>query len=302
MSKKGIDISVFQDGMSMTTVKNMGFEFAIIRGGYTGYGEARSKNVDRCFEGFYKQAKAIGLPVGCYYYSCANTREGGVAEAEFLYEQCLKGKAFEYPIYIDVEESRWQTGNKAGVTDAILGFCETLKAKGFYPGVYASLSWFQTYIDTKRLDGISKWVAAWRNTKPPFEWSKFDMWQNADDGYIVGQRVDTDVAYVDFPALMKAQGVNGYKKEAPAAPAAGTDQKEVICKVDMKQISKGSSGAQVKTAQALLVKKYGYSVGISGVDGIFGDKTDDAVRRFQKAKGLAVDGIIGVNTWNALLH
>jgi peptidoglycan hydrolase-like protein with peptidoglycan-binding domain len=38
------------------------------------------------------------------------------------------------------------------------------------------------------------------------------------------------------------------------------------------------------------------------VDGDFGPKTEAAVKKFQKAKGLKQDGIVGVNTWTAILR
>jgi len=37
------------------------------------------------------------------------------------------------------------------------------------------------------------------------------------------------------------------------------------------------------------------------VDGIFGPQTDEAVRTFQREKHLAVDGIVGRETWGALI-
>jgi hypothetical protein len=39
---------------------------------------------------------------------------------------------------------------------------------------------------------------------------------------------------------------------------------------------------------------------LSSADGVFGPKTDQAVRNFQNVNGLAVDGIVGATTWNAL--
>lgn len=59
----------------------------------------------------------------------------------------------------------------------------------------------------------------------------------------------------------------------------------------------GSRGAAVQTLQALL-KQLGYAVGT--VDGIFGSLTAGAVRSFQRANGLVVDGIAGSKTHQAL--
>ncbi|MFJ5265678.1 peptidoglycan-binding protein [Streptomyces sp. NPDC088387] len=61
----------------------------------------------------------------------------------------------------------------------------------------------------------------------------------------------------------------------------------------------GSSGNTVREAQCLLIS-LGYSVGSSGVDGQFGANTRSAVYALQGDYGLAVDGIVGPNTWNCL--
>ena len=208
---KGIDVSSHNAGISFTQIKKQ-FDFAILRGAYTGYGANRTKNKDSSFESYYKQAKTANIPVGCYYYSCANNYAGGVAEAQFLYDNCLKGKHFEFPIYIDVEEVRWQLGNKKGVTDAIIGFCETLEKLGYFVGVYSSTYWFNNHIDTGRLANYTKWVAAWRNDKPDFNFNGFGIWQYSDKGDCGGKRVDLNIAYIDFPQIIKNGGFNGYKK------------------------------------------------------------------------------------------
>jgi len=62
-------------------------------------------------------------------------------------------------------------------------------------------------------------------------------------------------------------------------------------------IKKGSSGGDVSTLQSLL-NQNGYSL---DVDGIFGSKTQSAVKDYQRNAGLTVDGIVGNNTWSALL-
>ncbi len=209
MSKRGVDLSKWQQGINIANLKKAGYEFAILRGGYTGFG-SRKMNKDSSFESFYKDAKKCGLHVGAYYYSCADSKQLGIDEANFLYENCLKGKKFEYPIYIDVEDTKWQQNNKKGVTDAIIGFCETLESKNCFVGVYASLNWFRSHIDTTRLNAYTKWVAAWSKNKPDFLWNAFDLWQNSASVKFEQFTIDSDVSFKDFPSIIKRAGLNGY--------------------------------------------------------------------------------------------
>lgn len=58
-------------------------------------------------------------------------------------------------------------------------------------------------------------------------------------------------------------------------------------------IKRGSTGATVKTIQTKL-KNWGYYTG--AVDGIFGTKTEKAVKYFQQKNGLTTDGIVGQKT------
>lgn len=62
-------------------------------------------------------------------------------------------------------------------------------------------------------------------------------------------------------------------------------------------IKRGSISNYVLIAQDDL-NTLGFSTG--GLDGIFGAKTQEAVRSYQRKVGLSVDGIVGCNTWRAL--
>jgi len=69
------------------------------------------------------------------------------------------------------------------------------------------------------------------------------------------------------------------------------------------QVSRGSSGEAVRGVQEEF--QFRNLSGDPGqgvqVDGIFGSKTEAAVRGFQQALGIAVDGIVGPLTWRGLI-
>lgn len=208
---KGVDLSEWNDNSTIAELKAAGQQFAILRGAGTYRGRQASLSIgymykDAHFNRFYDQAKRLNFPVGAYYYSTAGTYADGKAEREYLYEQCLKGRKFEYPIYIDVEEPTCKT-------DGVFGFCETLEKKGYFVGVYANLNYFNTMLDNKKLDVFSRWLALWQSSKPTVSF-KYDMWQFGSWS-INGKKIDGDYCYVDFPDIIVNGGFNGYEKPEP---------------------------------------------------------------------------------------
>lgn len=73
-----------------------------------------------------------------------------------------------------------------------------------------------------------------------------------------------------------------------------------VCNVEIKVLKKGAKGNAVKALQTLLIGA-GFSCGSKGVDGSFGGDTEAAVKAYQKAKKIAVDGSVGPKTWSKLL-
>lgn len=297
---KGVDISSYQTKLKIKDIKKQGFEFAILRAGFTGYGANRQKCKDAAFDDFYEQAKAAKFPIGVYYYSCAKTRSEGEAEAKFLYN-IISGKKFEYPIYIDVEDPHWQARDKKGVTDAIIGFCEYLKSRGFLTGVYASSYWFNYRIDTGRLSSYSKWVAAWNASKPAFPFNKFDIWQNSDNGRVGLVRVDTNISFVDFPQLIKYEGHSGHKATKPKETkkkSVATIAQEVISgkwgngserKDKLKKAGYDYAKVQAKVNEILAAKK-----GKSTKE-YYTVKTGDNLTKIAKAHNTTIADLVKLN-------
>ena len=80
----------------------------------------------------------------------------------------------------------------------------------------------------------------------------------------------------------------------------------VSCKVDLPQLKNGAVGSAVMNAQILLIDKGYYCggplrAGRETADGEFGPTTEKSVKSFQDKKNLTADGIIGSDTWKALL-
>ena len=93
----------------------------------------------------------------------------------------------------------------------------------------------------------------------------------------------------DYKAVLKLDGFGRLGltgADTQPLKDAGTDP------ASLPVLRRGDRGSAVKLMQKLLLVKD---------DGIFGPRTEDAVRDFQSSKGLSRDGIVGRNTWTALL-
>ncbi len=113
----------------------------------------------------------------------------------------------------------------------------------------------------------------------------------------------TALACLGFAVPANAAATSTRTAQTPAHSAAVATPQGQYCGYDNDPtpvtIEQGSSGPAVQEAQCLLTS-YGYSVGPAGIDGQFGPDTRAAVVSFQQHNGLAVDGIVGPNTWYAL--
>jgi hypothetical protein len=130
------------------------------------------------------------------------------------------------------------------------------------------------------------------------------------DGDFTGKGLDryinpNSVNYVEARRIVngtdKAQLIAGYatKFEFAVRLAVGdslpapTPPKKPKYKNDLPTIKKGS-----KTSSVVILQQY---LGIED-DGIFGNGTKDAVKKFQKENKLDDDGVVGKNTWYALIQ
>ena len=208
MQKFGIDISKWQKGFNFDKAIAEGVEFIILRGAY-------STSKDKCFETFYNQCKLLNIPVGVYHYTMAKTVDEARDEANFMLN-ILKGKQFEYPIWLDVEDKVQKTLGKDLLTQIITTYLDILEGAGYYVGIYSTYLYLRDYTHIDMLDKYDKWIAQWstKNTcKKPY-----GMWQFGGEtnkirtNKVAGVTCDQNYAYKDYPAIMKKAGLNGFTK------------------------------------------------------------------------------------------
>ena len=200
------------------SIKEQGYDFVILKVGSDYSGKSATFDMD------YEGAKAAGLMVGAYYYAYSSTVLETRNDAQEVLEW-IKGKQFEMPIYYDIEEpSLAQNLSAEALTELITVFIEELQANGYYSALYLNNDWLTNKLDTQTvLERFDIWYARYPLSEDPV-WNEekygkqLSMWQFSEEGIVEGfdTFVDLNYCYRDYPALMKAWGLNGFEKEATA--------------------------------------------------------------------------------------
>ncbi len=239
----GCDVSFWNVGgyypdysrVDFDKMKADGCDFVILRMGFEGT-SSRENALDTAFLTLYEKAKQAGLGVGVYFYALATTYEGAAEDAAWcidVFEQY--DMSFEYPIYYDVEDP----GNGADrpghyvlteeqMTTLCLGWAETLEAAGYFPGVYGTHEMLGK-LQPAYTDVYDIWLAyvAYTEGTPEFIPEEQDhsdycgMWQYSWVGGFDGVTGDLDVnvAYKDYPTIMKQNGYNNIAPEWGTSPS-----------------------------------------------------------------------------------
>ena len=216
MKKFGIDISHWQGNFDFNKAIKEGVEFVIIKGG----GGDDGLYTDSKFNRNYNEAKAKGLPVGAYWFSKALTVAESEREAEYFYNNVIKGKQFELPVYMDVEHAAMLKLGRRTLTNIVKAFCEKMEAFGCWVGIYSTPYAFRAYMIDEELTKYAHWVAQWAKECTYSHTECLGMWQFGGEtnlirsNKIAGVTCDQNYMLVDYPALIKAAGLNGFAKTA----------------------------------------------------------------------------------------
>lgn len=264
---KGIDVSAHQRRIDWGKVKSAGIEFAMIRAGYG----SSANQVDQYFKANADGALANGIHIGFYWFSYALNIERVHAEAELFY-QTIKpylGK-IDFPLCYDFEydtvrymKQHGVNPTKALATEFAKTFCKDLESKGCYAMNYKNLDYHRNMFDSVTLADIDFWYAQYGVDSPSI--SGMGIWQYSSSGSVPGisGRCDMDIAYKDYPSIIRNAGLNGYGKNhennTTPTPAPNPSPSNEIKKGDKVNVKRGANSYEGKSI-ASFVYDNSYSV------------------------------------------
>lgn len=251
---KGIDVSCWQNKIDWVKVKAAGIEFAMIR---AGFGNDASQ-IDSHFKENIEGALAVGIQVGVTWMSYAVSIADAVKEAV----ACMKiitpysGK-ISFPVAFDWEYASEnyfvkQTGRHPTdqeISNFVVSFCKEMGVGCWYACNYQNLDYTFHKLNSSIVKDIDKWLADYVGGPDV----PCGMQQTASDGRVDGitTNVDTDIAYTDYPTLIKAHGLNGYRNAPTPASQVIVNSTYLVRAGDCMSSIASAHGMSLSTLLAL---------------------------------------------------
>lgn len=292
---KGIDISSHQAGIDLTKVP---CDFVIIKA------TQGTNYINPDLERAYKQAKSKNKLIGLYHYA---SKGGSSNEAKHFIDTVKKIGAIGNAILIlDWEGGSNENWGNVSYAHAFLAWVRA--STGVTPFIYMSKQTGCRGFDWKAVaDYYPLWAAQYANyietgyqNNPwtdAYSWGAWDtpyIYQYSSAGKLKGWdgHLDLNICYIS-KELWKDAATPGkrirYPKNQESSGSIDTSKYPVL--------KLGNRNLWVKLLQNCLTVR-GYSV---ASDGIFGPLTQQAVILFQIDRSLKTDGIVGQQTWKALV-
>ena len=206
MAYYGIDVSHHAGTIDWQKVKVNGPDFCFVRVGYAN-GDG-TLTMDREFENNMRGIEQTCIETGLYLYSYIRTEQAAEEAAEYVL-LIAQDYNLTMPLVLDLEDTEVYGPLGKELTTAIAkAFLSKVQSAGYYPMLYSNPNFVENYLNMEELSQFDFWVAdyrAWIRYTGPYE-----IWQYTDQGVIdgIGSRVDLNIAYRDYPALIKSGGYN----------------------------------------------------------------------------------------------
>lgn len=164
--------------------------------------------IDQQFERNYAECKRLGIPVGAYYYTYAQTPERVQEELAKLRE-ALAGKTFTLPVAVDVEDNKLAPLSADALTDLVIAAADAIESWSMYAMVYTYTYYSNTELNMDRLAAYDLWIADRTGKRPT---RKHGMWQYTNKYKMPGVPeqdglVDMSHVYKDYPTIITRAGL-----------------------------------------------------------------------------------------------
>lgn len=218
----GIDVSKYQGTIDWAKVRGAGIRFAILRAGIGGSADSMLKtNLAGC--------TAEEIPFGFYHF-CKSTDAQDAKEEGAAFLKTISGAKPEYPIFCDIELSSQTALPAAEQLDIVDAFFEEALQEGYLCGVYSFKANLEKLLasEPERLKKYEIWCAQWGSKNSLEETSGLWQWSSKGTTSGIGTVVDLNIAYKDYPALVRELGKNGFPKEETEDCAAIRAERDAL--------------------------------------------------------------------------